>query len=345
MKIAIDAMGGDQGPTAAVEGTVAAARRYPDLELVVVGREEQVRPLLTDAPENVSFLHAEEVISPEDEPVRAVRRKARSSIVTAARLVKEGSCDAMLSAGNTGALMTAGLLIVGRLQGVARPALAPILPTVRGKGVLVLDVGANMDPEPSHLVQYAVMGNVYAEKVLGIRRPSIGLLNVGTEAGKGNRLVKETYPLLSRSPFHFIGNVEARDVFAEACDVVVCDGFVGNVLLKTLEGVGLGVFVQLKEMFTTSGAGKLAAVLMHRGLKEFRRRMDYREYGGAPLLGLRGLVVKVHGASNGRAFEVAIGQTRKFVLEHVTDLMQKRLKETAFASADNEGTRRAREEG
>ncbi|MDI3257184.1 MAG: phosphate acyltransferase PlsX [Kyrpidia sp.] len=345
MKIAIDAMGGDQGPAAAMEGVVAAARRYPDVNLVVIGREERVRPYLAGAPDNVSLVHAEEVIASDDEPVRAVRRKSRSSIVTAARMVQEGACDAMLSAGNTGALMTAGLLIVGRMQGVARPALAPILPTLRGKGVLVLDVGANMDPEPGHLWQYAVMGSLYAEKVLGIDRPAVGLLNVGTEAGKGNRLTKETYPLLSRSTLNFVGNVEARDVFAETCDVVVCDGFVGNVLLKTLEGVGMGIFVQLKELFTSTATAKLVGLLMHTGLEDFRRRMDYREYGGAPLLGLKGLLVKVHGSSNGRAFEVAIGQTRRFVAEGVTRLMQERLRESGFTVGSEDRAPNLCEEG
>jgi glycerol-3-phosphate acyltransferase PlsX len=330
VKIAIDAMGGDRGPAAVVEGTLAAARRYPEVHLVLVGREDQVVPYLSGAPANVSLVHAEEVISPEDEPVRAVRRKPRSSIVMAAQLVRDGECDAMLSAGNTGALMTAGLLIVGRMPGVLRPALAPVLPTLHGRGVLVLDVGANMDPEPAHLLQYAAMGSLYAEKVLGIARPRVGLLNVGTEEGKGNRLTKETYPLLAGSPLHFVGNVEARDVFSEACDVVVCDGFVGNVLLKMLEGVGMGFFMQLKDLFTSSPTAKMSAWLIRKGLTEFRRRMDYREYGGAPLLGLRGLLVKVHGSSNDRAFEVAIGQTRRFVAEKVTDLIQERLRESVF---------------
>lgn len=338
-------MGGDRAPSAAVAGAVAAARRFPDVTLVLVGHRDRLAPYLADVPENVTVVHAEETIGPEEEPVRAVRRKPQSSIVAAAQLVRDGECDAMLSAGNTGALMTAGLLVVGRLPGVLRPALAPVLPTLRGRGVLVLDVGANMDPEPVHLLQYAVMGSLYAEKVLDIPAPKVGLLNVGTEEGKGNRLTKETYPLLASSPLHFVGNVEARDVFSECCDVVVCDGFVGNVLLKMLEGMGMGFFNQLKDLFSSSPAAKLSAWLMRRGLSEFRRRMDYREYGGAPLLGLQGLLVKVHGSSNERAFEVAVGQTRRFIAEGVTALIRKRLQEFDFAAGPESRVRESLDKG
>jgi phosphate acyltransferase len=307
-------MGGDNAPQAIVEGTLQAAREYPDVTLVLVGDEGRIRSLIGQAtPGNVEIVHATEVIEAEDEPVRAVRRKKDSSMVVAARMVKEGQADGFVSAGNTGALMASGLLLVGRIPNIDRPALASIWPTMGGKAMLVLDVGANMDAEAEHLYQYALMSNAYAQKVLGMKQPRIGLLNIGTEAGKGDKLRKEAYPLLEKGPFHFVGNIEAREAMNDRCDVLVADGFTGNNMLKLIEGFGLGLFDQLKQVFLTNALTKLAAVVLKPGLKTFKKKFDYTEYGGAPLLGIDGAVIKAHGSSNARAFQMAIYQAKQFI--------------------------------
>ncbi|WP_018132891.1 phosphate acyltransferase PlsX [Effusibacillus pohliae] len=320
MRLAIDAMGGDHAPDQIVQGAWRAAERFPDLQLVLVGDAARIRAILDDETRsNIEIVHTTEVIAADDEPVRAVRRKQDASLTVAARMVKEGRVDGFVSAGNTGALMAAGLLVIGRVEGIQRPALASVWPTFDGRGVLVLDVGANMDAEPAHLLQYAVMGDLYAKYVLAVDKPRIGLLNVGTEPGKGNALTKEAYSLFSQQTFAFVGNVEARDIMHGVCDVVVCDGFVGNVMLKLVEGVGLGMFNALKEVFLASPLSKLAALALKPGLKRFKQKFDYSEYGGAPLLGVNGVCIKAHGSSNARAFEMAIEQARQFLLHGVLD--------------------------
>lgn len=310
MRIAIDAMGGDHAPGAVVEGALAAAREWKDIQIILVGDERAVGPLLTEKPDNLSIHHASEVVEAEDEPVRAVRRKKDSSMVVAGRLVKEKQADAMISAGNTGALMATGLLVVGRMKGIDRPALAPMIPTMDGGGVLALDLGANMDATPENLLQYAIMGSIYRQKVHGLAKPRVGLLNVGTEAAKGNELTKAAYPLLAEAPIRFVGNVEARDVLQGQCDVLVCDGFVGNILLKSLEGTSAAIFSVLKEEFTKSLLTKLAAAVVMPGLKRFKKKLDYKEHGGAPLLGLNGLCLKSHGSSDALAIKNGIRQAR-----------------------------------
>ncbi|WP_433943437.1 phosphate acyltransferase PlsX [Paenibacillus sp. SN-8-1] len=310
MLIAIDAMGGDHAPRSNVEGALAAAKEWKDIEIVLVGDQAQVEALLPERPSNLTIRHTSEVIGGEDEPVKAVRRKKDSSMVVAGRMVREGEADAMISAGNTGALMTTGLLVVGRMEGIERPALAPIIPTVDGRGVLALDMGANMDAKPEHLAQYALMGSVYRQQVHGIEKPRVGLLNVGTEAIKGNELTKAAYPLLQELPIHFVGNVEAHGVLAGACDVLVCDGFAGNILLKSLEGTAGALFSILKEKFTSSLKNKLAAAVLMPELRGLKSMMDYKEHGGAPLLGLSGLVVKGHGSSDADAIKNAFRQAR-----------------------------------
>ncbi|BCJ85149.1 phosphate acyltransferase PlsX [Effusibacillus dendaii] len=320
MKLAIDAMGGDHAPDEIVKGSVQAAKTNPDLHLILVGDSLRIRPLLAaESLPNVSLVHTTEVIGAEDEPVKAVRRKKDASLTVAAQMVKDGQVDGFVSAGNTGALMAAGLLLMGRIEGIERPALASVLPTFSSNGVLVLDLGANMDADPAHLLQYAVMGNLYAKYVLSIDRPRVGLLSVGTEAGKGNKLTKESFELLSGRSFDFVGNVEARDILYGVCDVVVCDGFVGNVMLKLMEGMGLGMFNALKDVFMANTVSKLAALALKPQLKQFKKRFDYLEYGGAPLLGVDGLCIKAHGSSNARALEVAISQARQFLLHGVLD--------------------------
>ncbi|MFD0587869.1 phosphate acyltransferase PlsX [Paenibacillus sp. GCM10027627] len=311
MRIAIDAMGGDHAPGLIVKGALEAAAEWPDTELVLVGDKAAIEPLIGGSlPANVSIAHADDVIGPDDEPVKAVRRKKGASMVVAGQLVKDKQADAMLSAGNTGALMATGLLIVGRMEGIERPALAPMLPTMDDVGLLSLDLGANMDAKPEHLMQYAIMGSIYRSKVHGLERPRVGLLNVGTEAKKGNELTKAAYELLENAPIHFIGNVEARDVLNRNCDVLVCDGFSGNIMLKAMEGTAGMIFSTLKDAFGSSLLTKIAAAIMIPKLKQLKKKLDYKEHGGAPLLGLNGLVVKCHGSSDAFAVKNAVRQAR-----------------------------------
>ncbi|WP_026297062.1 phosphate acyltransferase PlsX [Paenibacillus daejeonensis] len=313
MRIAIDAMGGDHAPDAVVKGAIEAAEAWPDATIVLVGDEAKIRPLLGSAPATLEVRHADDVIGPDEEPVRAVRRKKGSSMVVAGTLVREGEADAMISAGNTGALMATGLLILGRIDGIERPALAPMMPTLDNVGLLALDLGANMDAKPEHLLQYGLMGSIYRQKVHGLAKPRVGLLNVGTEEKKGNELTKAAYDLLAAAPIDFVGNVEARDVLTRGCDVLVCDGFVGNILLKAMEGTAGTVFGVLKEQFSKNLLTKLAAMIMLPGLRDFRRKMDYKEHGAAPLLGVNGLVLKSHGSSDAVAVKNAVRQARAAV--------------------------------
>jgi phosphate acyltransferase len=311
MRIAIDAMGGDHAPHAHVESALEAAAEWPDTHLILVGNPALLQPLLgKSAPTNISIEPAMEIIENDDEPVKAVRRKSDSSMVVAGRLVKDGKADAMISAGNTGALMAIGLLIVGRLNGIERPGLAPMFPSLDNVGVLALDMGANMDARPEHLLQYALMGSMYRNKVHGIKEPRVGLLNVGTEAAKGNDLTKAAYELLEQAPINFIGNVEARDVLERKCDVLVCDGFSGNILLKAIEGAAETIFKLLREELTSSFTSKLAAGVLRPNFRRVRDKMDYNEYNGAPLLGVNGLVIKGHGSSDAKAMKTAIRQAR-----------------------------------
>ncbi|MCZ8512463.1 phosphate acyltransferase PlsX [Paenibacillus filicis] len=311
MRIAIDAMGGDHAPQANVEGAIAAAREWTDTTVILVGDKDRLEPLISkDRPGNVEIRHASEVIEADDEPVKAVRRKKDASMVVAGRMVKDGEADAMISAGNTGALMTMGLLVVGRLKGIERPALAPMLPTMDGEGLLALDLGANMDATPEQLVQYAVMGSIYRSKVHGVDKPRVGLLNVGTEEMKGNELTKAAFPLLATAPIHFVGNVESRDVLRRPCDVLVCDGFSGNIMLKSMEGTASVLMSELKKQFMRSFITKLAALVVKNGMLQLRKKMDYAEHGAAPLLGINGLVLKSHGSSGGHAIKNAVRQAR-----------------------------------
>ncbi|WP_338555883.1 phosphate acyltransferase PlsX [Paenibacillus sp. KS-LC4] len=320
MRIAIDAMGGDNAPGLIVKGVLEAAHEWPDTELVLVGDTAIIEQLMGgNKPANISLCHADEVIGPDDEPVKAVRRKKGASMVVAGQLVREKRADAMLSAGNTGALMTTGLLVVGRLDGIERPALAPMLPTMDDVGMLALDLGANMDAKPEHLLQYAIMGSIYRSKVHGMEKPRIGLLNVGTEARKGNELTKAAYDLLEHSPIHFIGNVEARDVLSRSCDVLICDGFAGNIMLKAMEGTAGSLFGFIKSAFGETLLTKLAGAIMLPKLRKLKNKMDYKEHGSAPLLGLNGLVMKCHGSSDEVAVKSAIRQARIAIQGKLTE--------------------------
>lgn len=326
MRIALDAMGGDNAPRSTVLGALSAIKENPAVTIVLVGDEPAIRSHLPGTlPDQIEIVHTTEVIEPDDEPVRAVRRKKNASLVVAVEMARDKKVDAAISAGNTGALMTAGLLIAGRMEGIERPALAAFIPKMSGKVTLTLDVGANMDAKPHQLLQYAVMGSLYAEKVLGFERPAVGLLNVGTEEGKGNELTKAVFPMLEEADLHFIGNVEARDVLQGACDVLVCDGFVGNVLLKSLEGAASTIFSTLKKEFTSSLLNKVGAAILKPGLSRFKKRMDYAEYGGAPLLGLRCPLIKAHGSSDDRAIKNAIASAARFVNQDVNTIIQQAL--------------------
>lgn len=306
VRIAVDAMGGDYAPEEIIKGTLMAAEAYPDVQLVLVGQKERIQTFIPGVTlKNIEFMEASEVIAMDEHPANAVRKKKDASIVVATRLVKEGEADAVVSAGSTGAQMAAALLGLGRIKGIERPAIATVMPTVEG-GKLLLDVGANPDATPEQLCQYALMGSIYAEKILGIAKPRVGLLNIGSEEGKGNELTQKAYPLLKAAPVHFIGNVEGRDVPYGRADVVVCEGFVGNVLLKTAEGLGGALFQLIKEKITSNTVRKLGALAVKPGLKEIAQMMDYAEYGGAPLLGVNGISIICHGSSKAKAIFNAI---------------------------------------
>ncbi|MGD6793690.1 phosphate acyltransferase PlsX [Metabacillus indicus] len=328
MKIAIDAMGGDNAPKAIVEGAMKAVTLFSDIEITLYGKEPLIKEYLTNQ-ERISIVHTDMVIEATDEPVRAVRRKKDASMVLMANAVKEGEADACISAGNTGALMTAGLFVVGRIEGIERPALAPTLPTIEGNGFLMLDVGANADAKPEQLLQYAMMGSIYANKVRGIEKPRVGLLNVGTEEKKGNELTKAAYQLLKGSDLHFIGNVEARDLLDGIADVVVTDGFTGNVALKTIEGTALSVFKMLKTALTSNLQSKLAAAVLKPKLKVIKGKLDYSEYGGAGLFGLKAPVIKAHGSSDPNAVYNAIRQAREMVSNEVTGTIRRSVEKSA----------------
>lgn len=317
MKIAVDAMGGDNAPKEIIEGVYKALEEFRDVSILLYGQQEKMQEHLREN-DRLTVIHCEEVIESDDDPVRSVRRKKDSSLVQMAQAVKEGRADACVSAGNTGALMSAGLFIVGRIDGVDRPALAPTLPTIDGKGFIMLDLGANADARPEHLVQYAVMGSIYAEKVRGIQNPTVGLLNIGTEEKKGNELTKATFPLLKEAPVNFIGNVESRDLLNGAADVVVTDGFTGNMVLKTIEGTAMNLFSMIKDVFMSSTKTKLAGALVKSELSGLKGMLDYSEYGGAGLFGLKAPVIKAHGSSNANALFNAIRQTRTMVEFDVT---------------------------
>ncbi|MGA9225040.1 MAG: phosphate acyltransferase PlsX [Mesobacillus sp.] len=317
MRLAVDAMGGDNAPKEIVLGAMKAIENYKDVHIVLVGDEKKIKEHLTNE-ERIEILHTEEVILGTDEPVRAVRRKKTASMVLAAQQVADGHADACISAGNTGALMAAGLFIVGRIDGIERPALAPTLPTIGGEGFLLLDVGANADAKPEHLVQYAIMGSIYSEKARGISRPRVGLLNIGTEEKKGNELVRNTYELLKETDINFIGNVESRDLLEGAADVVVADGFTGNMVLKTIEGTAMSVFKMLKTALTSSFKSKMAAAVLKPDLAVLKNKMDYTEYGGAGLFGLKAPVIKAHGSSDANAVYNSIRQAREMVEKDVS---------------------------
>lgn len=310
-RIAVDAMGGDHAPKAIVEGVNRAIQDFLDIEIQLYGDEAKIREHLT-ASERVTIVHTNEKINSDDEPAKAIRRKKDASMVLAARAVKDGEAHAMMSAGNTGALLAAGLFVVGRIKGVDRPGLMSTLPTRDGKGFDMLDLGANAENTPAHLLQYAILGSFYAKNVRGIAKPRVGLLNNGTEATKGDSLHKEAYDLLTQeASIHFVGNVEARDLMNGVADVVVTDGFTGNAVLKAIEGTAINLMGSLKSAIKSGGfKAKIGALFLKDSLYQLKDTMDYSSAGGAVLFGLKAPVVKSHGSSDERAIYYTIKQIR-----------------------------------
>ena len=312
VRIAIDAMGGDNAPKEIVQGVVLAAKEMPTVEFQLYGDEVKVNACLEESLPNIRVIHCSEKINSDDEPVKAIRSKKDASMVVAAKAVKEGEADALFSCGNTGALLTAGLLVVGRIKGIDRPGLMPVLPVVgkENRQFILMDVGANAQCKVQNLEQFAVLGSYYAKYVLNIENPTVGLLNNGTEEGKGNDLVKSVYPLLQEnSSINFVGNVEAREILNGIADVVVTDGFTGNAVLKTIEGTALTMMSLLKENILNQGiTGKLGALLLKDTFRSLKNTLDYSQFGGAVLFGLKAPVVKAHGSSSASSVYFAMKQ-------------------------------------
>ena len=310
-KIAVDAMGGDNAPQAIVEGVNLALADFSDIEIQLYGDEAKIKTYLK-ANDRVSIIHTDEKINSDDEPVKAIRKKKQASMVLGAQAVKDGKADAVLSAGNTGALLAAGLLVVGRIKNIDRPGLMSSLPTIDGKGFNMLDLGANAENTAHHLHQYAILGSFYAKNVRSVAHPRIGLLNNGTETTKGDPLRKETFALLAADEtLNFIGNVEARDLMNGVADVVVTDGFTGNAVLKSIEGTALGIMEQLKTSIKQAGLrAKLGALLLKNSLYDLKDSLDYSGAGGAVLFGLKAPVVKCHGSSDAKSVYYTIKQIR-----------------------------------
>ncbi|EKU50436.1 phosphate acyltransferase PlsX [Staphylococcus massiliensis] len=305
--IAVDMMGGDNAPDVVIDGVKQAVNEFKDIHIILFGDEHRYN----FKHERVTFRHCTERITMEDEPVRAIKKKKDSSMVRMADAVRSGEADACISAGNTGALMSAGLFIVGRIKGISRPALVVTLPSVSGKGFVFLDVGANADTKPEHLLQYAQLGNIYAQKIRNIKQPDVALLNIGTEPKKGNALTREAYNLMNQqNDFKFYGNIEAKELMEDEADVIVTDGYTGNMILKNLEGSSKSVGKIIKQSLLKSVKNKLAALVLKKDISNIGKQLDYTEYGGSVLLGLNGIVVKAHGSSNAKAIFSAIRQAK-----------------------------------
>ncbi|MBR3494882.1 MAG: phosphate acyltransferase PlsX [Clostridia bacterium] len=315
MRIFVDAMGGDNAPQAPVEGCLEALRRFPALEITLAGVLSEVEPLLKDCDDvrgRITLVDAPEIITNHDHPVMGVRTKKQSATVIGMLQVRDGQADGFVSAGSTGATLAGGMFRLGRIPGIERPALAPILPNGK-RGALLIDCGANVDCKADYLVQFGLMGHAYMKGVMGIEQPRVGLINIGAEAEKGNALVKETYPLMEQAPYRFVGNVEARDLLADTADVLVCDGFCGNLVLKFMEGVAGTLMGIIKTELMADTRSKIGALIAKPAFRRVKHAMDYSEVGGAPLLGVQGAVIKAHGSSNGHAFACAIAQCVKVI--------------------------------
>jgi len=314
IRIALDAMGGDFAPDEIVKGAVLASQELPDLEIFLVGSPDKIIQALKKHQEKgkLPIVTASEVIGMNEHPVQAVKQKKDASINVAVSLVKDGKADAVISAGNTGAIMAAALFKLGRIPGVERPAIATEFPLPTGK-VLLLDMGANVDCKPKHLVQFAMMGRLYSQDVMRVENPRVGLLNLGEEKEKGNELTRETWPLLKQAQVNFIGNVESKEIFNGTVDVIVCDGFVGNLILKFGESLGTAIYKMMKKELSGGIMNKLGLALLYPGLKRLKKLVTYDEYGAAPLLGIQGIVYKAHGRSKAAAIKTAIKNTAEAI--------------------------------
>ena len=328
VNVAVDGMGGDNAPFEIVKGAVEAVNENSHVKVFLTGQADKIDSELakyTYNTEQIEVVNATEIIEMAEPPVMAIRKKKDSSLVKALYLVKDGTCDAFVSAGSTGATLVGGQVIVGRIKGVERPPLAPLIPTANGCALLI-DCGANVDARPSHLVQFAKMGSVYMESVMGVKSPKVAIVNIGAEEEKGNALVKETFPLLKNCPdIHFIGSIEARDIPAGLADVVVCEAFVGNVILKMYEGVGGILIKKVKEGMMTSLRSKIGALLVKPALKKTLKAFDLEQYGGAPLLGLNGLVVKTHGSSKAIEIKNSILQCITFTEQNINQKIKEKI--------------------
>lgn len=326
MKIAVDAMGGDNAPIQIVEGCIEAVKNSEGFDLLLVGSEDAVNKILSKHKKSdlsrISVINATQIIANDDSPVSAIKKKNDSSMVVGMNLLQSEQADAFLSAGNTGALMAGSLLIVGRIKGVDRPALAPFIPTLNGRALLI-DAGANTDCRPLNYKQFAVMGSIYMSEVFNIKQPKVGLVNVGVEETKGNVIIRQAYKMLTETDINFIGNIEGREIMEGVADIIVCDGFVGNVVLKTMEGTAKSLFTLIKKELTKTAMSKVFALPMKKSMLRLKRENDYTEYGGAPFIGVDGLVIKCHGTSNSTAICKAILQAKAFVESGVLQRIRK----------------------
>ena len=324
MKIFVDAMGGDFAPQAPVAGAIEALRRYPQIEVVLAGVIPEIEKHLTDCDDvrrRITLLDAPEVITNEESPVMGVRRKTKSATVMGMLMLRNKEADGFVSAGSTGAVMAGGMFRLGRIPGIERPALAPLMPN--GKGYfLLIDCGANVDCKPEYLVQFGLMGDAYMRGVMGLENPRVGLINIGAEAEKGNALVKATYPMMQEASYNFVGNVEARDITGDVADIMVTDGFCGNLILKFMEGLAGTLMGIIKNEIMGDFQSKIGGLLAKPAFKRVKKMMDYTEVGGAPLLGVQGAVVKAHGSSNPHAFSCAIGQLIKMIDGKVVEIIE-----------------------
>jgi len=331
IRVAVDAMGGDYAPLEIVKGAVEAVEENSSVVISLVGKEDAVKAELAkyDYPKDqIEIVNATEVIEMAEPPVMAIRKKKDSSIVKGMMLVKEGNCDAFVSCGSTGAVLVGGQVLVGRIPGVERPPLAPLIPTVDGMALLI-DCGANVDAKPSNLLQFAKMGSIYMKNIMGVENPKVGIVNIGAEEEKGNALVKEAFPLLKACPdINFVGSVEAREIPYGAVDVIVCDAFVGNVILKLYEGVGGALVKVIKNSMMETTRGKIGGALVKPGMKKVMKKFSASEYGGAPLLGLKGLVVKSHGNSTAVEVKASILNCIEFKKNDINGKISESLKKT-----------------
>ena len=311
MIIAVDGMGGDNAPVAVVEACTAAVKEY-DVNIIITGKEELIKRELQKYEydkDKIEIIDASEVITTNEHPVMAIKRKKDSSLYKAMQLVKEGKAEALISAGSTGAILAGATLVIGRIKGIERAVLAPLMPGKNG-AFMIVDAGANVDCKPQYLLQFALMGKIYFENIIKTHNPSIGLINIGEEEEKGNELTKKTYKLLKDSNFNFVGNVEPREVSNGDVNVLVCDGFVGNTILKMYEGVAINIFSMLKKEIMANTRGKLGGLLLKPVFSNFKKKFDYTEYGGSAFLGTKGIVIKAHGSSDAKALKNAIKQAK-----------------------------------